>query len=403
MNADSETGLDAAIADSFPASDPPALTNPAHGVSRPDHSVESDLFQPVQLGPLTLSNRIVMAPLTRSRAGKDGVPRELNATYYAQRASAGLIVSEATNISPQGKGYAFTPGIYTDEQIAGWRLITDAVHARGGHIVCQLWHVGRISHPDLQPWGQLPVAPSAIKPDGQAFTETGFQPHVTPRALDTDEIPGIVRDYAHAARCAQRAGFDGVEIHAANSYLLDQFLRDSTNKRTDRYGGNLENRTRLPLEVAAAVADIWGGDRVGIRISPLAPQPGNTPLDSDPMATYGYLVERLNRYGLVYLHCIEGATQGSREEPPGFSFQALRRAFKGLYMANNGYDRALALRARRENLADLICFGRPFIANPDLVERLRRNAPLAEAPKETWYGGGAHGYTDYPPLALSAS
>ncbi len=366
----------------------------------PNGEAGSDLFQPVALGPLTLTNRIVMAPLTRSRAAKGGIPRQLNAEYYAQRATAGLILSEATNISQQGKGYAFTPGIYNEEQVAGWRLVTDAVHAKGGHIFCQLWHVGRISHPDLQQWGRLPVAPSAIRPEGQAFTETGFKPHVTPRALDTDEIPGIVRDYAHAAAYARRAGFDGVEIHAANCYLLDQFLRDSTNRRTDRYGGNLENRTRFPLEVAAAVTEAWGGgERVGIRLSPLAPQPGDTPLDSDPMETYGYLVERLNDYGLVYLHCIEGETQGSRDEPPGFSFQRLRGLFRGLYMANNGYDRALALRARRENLADLICFGRPFIANPDLVERLRTGAPLAEAPRETWYGGGAHGYTDYPTLA----
>ncbi len=397
-----QSALDEALDESFPASDSPSMTDPTHGMGLPSEGAggeESDLFQPVRMGPLTLANRIVMAPLTRSRAGQGDVPRGLNAEYYTQRASAGLIISEATNISQQGKGYAFTPGIYTDEQVAGWRLVTDAVHAKGGHIFLQLWHVGRISHPDLQPWGHLPVAPSAIRPGGQAFTETGFQPHVTPRALDTDEIPGIVRDYAHAAECAKRAGFDGVEIHAANSYLLDQFLRDSTNKRTDRYGGNLENRTRFPLEVAAAVTKVWGGDRVGIRLSPLAPQPGDTPLDSNPMETYSYLVERLNRYGLVYIHTIEGATQGSRDEPPGFSFQQLRRQFQGLYMANNGYTRDLALRARRENLADLICFGRPFIANPDLVERLRTGAPLADAPKETWYGGGAHGYTDYPALS----
>jgi N-ethylmaleimide reductase len=286
--------------------------------------------------------------------------------------------------------------------VAGWRLVTDAVHAKGGRIFCQLWHVGRISHPDLQPWGQSPVAPSALRPEGQAFTETGFKPHMTPRALDTDEIPRIVHDYAHAAECAKRAGFDGVEIHAANAYLPDQFLRDNTNKRTDRYGGNLENRTRFPLEVAAAVTQVWGGgERVGIRLSPLAPQPGNTPLDGNPMETYGYLVERLNRFSLVYMHCVEGAAQGSRDEPPGFSFQRLRRLFQGSYIANNGYDWELALRARRENLADLICFGRPFIANPDLVERLRTGEPLAEAPKETWYGGGAHGYTDYPTLAES--
>lgn len=227
----------------------------------------ADLFQPVAMGSLQLSNRIVMAPLTRSRAGKGDVPGDLQATYYGQRASAGLIVTEATQISPQGKGYAFTPGIYTEEQVAGWRKTTDAVHARGGHIVCQLWHVGRISHPDLQPGGQLPVAPSAIAPEGQAFTETGFKPHVTPRALETDEIPGIIADYKHAAECAKRAGFDGVEIHSANGYLLDQFIRDSTNKRTDRYGGSVANRIRIVLEVAEAVTGVWGGDRVGIRLS----------------------------------------------------------------------------------------------------------------------------------------
>lgn len=357
----------------------------------------SDLFQPLQVGPVTLANRIAMAPLTRSRAGAGDVPRELNAEYYTQRASAGLIVSEASQISRQGKGYAYTPGIYTDEQVAGWRLVTDAVHAHGGHIVCQLWHVGRISHPDLQAGGGRPVAPSSIMPIGKAFTEAGFQPHVMPRALNTDEIPGIVADYAHATRCAQRAGFDGVEIHAANSYLLDQFMRDSTNYRTDRYGGSLNNRLRLVLEVAEAVRGAWNGAGIiGIRLSPLANQPGETPLDSDPMRTYGTLVEGLNRFGLTYLHCIEGATQGSRDEPPGYSSQQLRRTFNGLYMANNGYTRELALAARENDTADLVCFGRAFLANPDLVERLRTGAPLAVAPKETWYGGGAEGYTDYP-------
>ncbi len=359
---------------------------------------DTDLFQPVRVGPLTLANRIVMAPLTRSRAGKGDVPGPLNAEYYAQRATAGLIISEASQISQQGKGYAFTPGIYTDEQVAGWRLVTDAVHAKGGRIVLQLWHVGRISHPDLQKDGALPVAPSALKPGGKAFTEAGFKDYVTPRALETSEIPGIVADYAHAAECAKRAGFDGVEVHAANAYLLDQFLRDTTNQRTDQYGGSVENRIRLPLEVVEAVVKVWGADRVGIRLSPITPQVGDTPIDSNPMAVYGALVDKLKPIGLMYLHLIEGATQGSRAEPPGYSGQELRRRFGGVLMANNGYDRDLALKARRENLADLICFGRPFIGNPDLVERLKTGAPLADAPKETWYGGGAHGYTDYPTL-----
>ena len=358
----------------------------------------SDLFQPIEMGKMHLSNRIAMAPLTRSRAGKGGVPRQMNVDYYAQRASAGLIVSEATNISQQGQGYAFTPGIYTDEQVAGWRKVTDAVHAKDGRIVCQLWHVGRISHPSLQPSGQLPVAPSAIKPEGKAFTETGFQDHVTPRALETDEIAGIVKDYAHAAECAAKAGFDGVEIHAANGYLLDQFIRDSTNQRTDRYGGSVESRIRIVLEVAEAVTGVLGGDRVGIRLSPITPQVGNTPLDSDPAGTYGTLIEALNQFSLVYLHLIEGATQGSREEIKGVSYQAMRRRFKGLYMANNGFDRELALKVRREDLADLVCFGRPFIGTPDLVERLRVGAPLADSDKSTWYGGDEHGYSDYPAM-----
>lgn len=363
---------------------------------------DTDLFSPVDLGPTRLANRIVMAPLTRSRAGAGDVPGPMNAEYYAQRASAGLIVSEASQISPQGKGYAFTPGIYSPEQVAGWREVTDAVHAAGGRIVCQLWHVGRISHPSLQPNGALPVAPSAIKPEGQAFTASGMKPHEMPRALETAEIAGIVRDYAHAANCAKQAGFDGVEIHAANCYLLDQFIRDSTNLRTDQYGGSLENRLRFPLAVAEAVTAVWGGDRVGIRLSPLTTGVGHTPRDSDPMTAYGTLIDGLNRFGLVYMHLIEGETQGSREEPPGYDSQVLRRRFDGLYMGNNFYTRERALAARRDGLADLICFGRPFIGNPDLVDRLRRNEPLVEAAKETWYGGGAQGYTDFPPLDRQA-
>jgi len=362
------------------------------------HASESDLFQRVSVGDLGLANRIVMAPLTRSRAGKGDVPSDLAVQYYAQRATAGLIVTEASQISQQGKGYAFTPGIYTDEQVAGWRRVTDAVHAKGGKIVIQLWHVGRISHPDLQPGGQLPVAPSAIAPEGQAFTESGFKPHVAPRALETDEIAGIVLDYAHAAECAKRAGFDGVEIHSANSYLLDQFIRDTTNKRTDRYGGSVENRIRIVLEVTEAVVGVWGGSRVGIRLSPLTPQVGNTPLDSDPNTTYSTLIKALDGFNLAYMHLVEGATQGPRDEKMGVSYQAMRKLFNGAYMANNGYDREMALKARRDDLADLICFGRPFIANPDLVERLRIDAPLNPDDKSTWYGGDAHGYTDYPTL-----
>ena len=361
---------------------------------------DTDLLHPVRMGTLELANRVVMAPLTRSRAGRGDVPGPMNAEYYAQRATAGLIVSEASQISQQGKGYAYTPGIYTDAQVAGWKLVTDAVHAKGGHIVCQLWHVGRISHPDLQEGGALPVAPSAIRPEGKAFTEAGFKEMVTPRALEQDELPGLVADYAHAAECARRAGFDGVEVHAANAYLLDQFLRSSTNHRTDSYGGSVENRARLLMQVLDAVTGVWGGgQQVGIRLSPLTPQVGSTPLDDHPDATYGYVVDQLNRFGLVYLHLIEGETQGSRDEKAGIHYADLRRRFKGLYMANNGYDAAMAVRARADDTADLVCFGRPYIGNPDLVDRLRRGIPLVESEKATWYGGDAHGYTDYPAAA----
>jgi N-ethylmaleimide reductase len=356
----------------------------------------SDLFKPVKMTIFSLANRIVMAPLTRARALPGGIPGQHNATYYEQRASAGLIISEATNISPQGRGYAFTPGIYNDEQIAGWKLVTDAVHAKGGLIFAQLWHVGRISHPDLQPNGDLPVAPSAIKPEGQAFTETGLKPHVTPRALETEEIPGIIAQYVHATKCARLAGFDGVEIHAANGYLLDQFIRDKTNKRTDNYGGSLENRARLVLEVTEAVANAWSSERTGIRLAPVSP--ANDIADSDPMKTFSYVVEQLNRFNLAYLHCVEGQTIGPRIIPDDFSFVTLRKLFKGMYMANNDYDIELALKARKENLADLICFGRPFIGNPDLVRRLYIGAEIVNAPRETWYGNGEKGYTDWPML-----
>ena len=357
----------------------------------------SDLFQPVRLGPYQLANRIVMAPLTRSRAGEDGVPRPLMAEYYAQRASAGLIIAEGTNISPQGRGYALTPGLYEAAQVEGWRKVTEAVHARGGRIFPQLWHVGRVSHPSLQPGGALPVAPSAIRPEATSYTDAGFRPCVTPRALATAEIPEIVEQYRHATRNALVAGFDGVEIHAANGYLIEQFLRDSTNKRTDAYGGSRENRARLLLEVTEAVVGVCGGERVGIRLSPVSPVNG-ADLDSDPAGTYAYVVERLNAFGLAYIHIIEGATQGPREVPGGFDLQILRQSFKGLYIANNGYDLGLALEARRRNLADIISFGRLYIANPDLVERLRIGARLNVPERATFFGGGAAGYTDYPVL-----
>ncbi len=364
-------------------------------------SPDTDLFSPYQMGALKLGNRIAMAPLTRSRAGSAGVPGPMNAQYYAQRACAGLIISEATNISPQGRGYAWTPGIFNEEQVQGWRLVTEAVHAQGGLIVCQLWHVGRISHPSLQPGGALPVAPSAVKPEGSAFTETGFEPLVEPRALALEEIPGVLEQYRHATDCAKRAGFDGVEIHGANGYLIDQFLKDKTNLRTDRYGGSIENRARFMVEVAEAVVGAWSADRVGIRLSPVSP--ANDIADSDPEPLFLHAVEQLNRFGLAFLHVVEGATIGPREVENGFDLNKLRTAFDGAYVANNGYDLALALKARQEGLADVIAFGRPFISNPDLVERLRTGAPLTQPDRATFYGGDAHGYTDYPPLRRAAA
>jgi len=361
-----------------------------------DTASRTDLFAPTHMGALQLANRIVMAPVTRSRYGEDGVPNSLHATYYAQRASAGLIVAEATNISAQGRGYAATPGIWTDAQVAGWKQVTDAVHAAGGKIVSQLWHVGRFSSVALQPDGQAPVAPSAIKAEGDTYTADGFVPVSMPRALETDEIPGIVAQYERAARNALRAGFDGVEVHSANSYLLDQFLRDSTNQRTDRYGGSIANRARLTLEVTEAVVNIWGGDRVGIRLSPVTPDAGNTPPDSTVMATYGYVIEQLNRFNLAYLHFVEGATATSRSVPEGVDLDALSATFNGAFIGNNNYDLEMAISRRAEGRIDAVAFGRLFISNPDLVERLRRGTQLTIAPRESYYGGGAKGYTDWP-------
>ncbi|MCJ2120475.1 alkene reductase [Methylobacterium sp. J-001] len=357
----------------------------------------SPILQPVTIGDLTLKNRVVMAPLTRSRSDNAGVPPDFAADYYGQRANAGLIISEATNISPQGVGYAYTPGIWSDAQVESWSRIVKTIHANDGLIFLQLWHTGRISHPELQPNGGLPVSASAIKPEGTAFTQDGMKPHVTPRALETDEIPGIVDDYRRAAENAKRAGFDGVEIHSANNYLLEQFVRDSTNTRTDRYGGSIENRLRFPLDVVRAVTEVWGGGaRVGIRLSPATTQPGETPLDSDPHATYGAYVDALNGFGLLYVHTIEGVTQQTRDVPDGVDFLDLRRRFKGAYIGNNQITLDLAEKELAEGRADLFSFGRPYIANPDLVHRMASGAPLAEAPKPYWYGGGSNGYSDWP-------
>jgi N-ethylmaleimide reductase len=355
-----------------------------------------DLFQPYSLGSLTLANRIVMAPLTRNRAGAGFVPGELAAEYYAQRASAGLIISEATQISQQGQGYQDTPGIYTTAQIAGWRKVTDAVHARGGRIFLQLWHVGRVSHVDLQPQGRPPVAPSAIRAATKTFVNNAFIDVSEPRALELEEIPGIIEDFRRGAGNAIAAGFDGVEIHGANGYLLDQFAKDGANSRIDAYGGSIENRARLMLEVTAAVIEEVGAERTGIRISPVSP--ANAVSATNPQAQFDYIVEKLDTLGIAYLHVVEGATGGPRDVAP-FDFAALRRKFKNTYIANNGYDLDLATTRLNQGLADLFAFGRPFIANPDFVERLKVGATLADLNPATLYGGGAAGYTDYPAIA----
>ena len=366
----------------------------------------STLFDPVQAGDLKLANRIVMAPLTRNRS-PNAIPPDIAATYYAQRATAGLLITEATAISHQGQGYSDVPGLYGTEQLDAWKRVTDAVHAKGGKIVVQLWHVGRVSHTELQPGGGKPVAPSAItaktktvliKDGVPTFVETS-----EPRALDAGELPGIVHAYAVAARSAvETAGFDGVEIHGANGYLLDQFLKDGSNKRTDDYGGSIENRARLLLETTRAVVDAVGGGKTGIRLSPVTP--ANDAHDSDPQPLFTYVVKQLAQLNLAYIHIIEGATGGPREiEDRPFDYEALKAAYreaggKGAWMVNNGYDRPLAEEAVKEG-DDLVAFGKPFISNPDLVRRLRENAPLNELDNATMYGGGAKGYTDYPALA----
>lgn len=355
-----------------------------------------DLFSPLKLGPHTLKNRLAMAPLTRNRASRDGVPGPLQVEYYQQRAGAGLIITEATCISPDAVGYPFTPGLWNGIQVGGWAEVTAAVRGEGGHIFCQLWHVGRISHPDLQPDGRQPVAPSAIRPAGATFTYEGMKPFVTPRALDTGELPGIVDAYRVAAKNALAAGFDGVEVHAANGYLLDEFLRDGTNQRTDAYGGNIDNRARLLLEVLDAVCGVWGASRVAVRLSPI--QPFNDMRDADPRATFSRVVELLNGYDLAYLHVTEMGRDAPGAAGPFFEPLDLRRIWKGVYMANSGYDKARANAVLAEGKADMVAFGVPFIANPDLPERYRRDAPLNPADPATFYGGGEKGYTDYPCL-----
>lgn len=371
------------------------------------HTQAADLFSPVSVGPLQLPHRVVMAPLTRSRAGQPGnVPTDLNAAYYRQRASAALIISEATQVSQQGQGYAWTPGVHAAEQVAGWKKVVDAVHGAGGRIFLQLWHVGRISHPALQPDGMLPVAPSAVRPSGQAFIadEQGqprLVPFVTPRALTTKELPYVVEQYVRAARHAQAAGFDGVEVHSANGYLLDQFINSTTNRRKDRYGGSPDNRARLLFEVLEGVTGVWGADRVGVRLSPYGTF--NDMGDANPPETFGHIAGRLDGLGLAYLHVVrplEKNDDGTERPHPeaGAILGLMRQRFQGPLMVAGDYSAEEASRAIAEGRVDLVAFGRKFIANPDLPRRFAERAPLNPGDPATFYGGGEQGYVDYPSL-----
>jgi N-ethylmaleimide reductase len=353
--------------------------------------MSANLFSSVTLGDLKLPNRMVMAPMTRNRANQDNAPHSLNVKYYQQRATAGLIVTEASQVSPEGVGYPATPGIYSDAQVAGWREVTNAVHKEGGHIFIQLWYCGRISHPDLLPDNQIPVAPSALRPEGEAFTYEGLKPFITPRALETDEIPGIVVQYKHAAKMAKAAGFDGIEVHAANGYLIDQFLRDGSNQRTDQYGGSIENRMRFLNEILDAVCEVWPSQRIGVRLTP--ENSFNSMSDSDPQNHFAYFISQLNSRNLAYIHLLEGDMMTKERH---VDYRNLRDKCNGVYIANNGYDQARAKDALSNNDCDMVAFGIPFLANPDLVYRYQHNLPLNEADQSTFYGGDEHGYTDYP-------
>lgn len=356
----------------------------------------ADLFSPLEVGGQRLPNRIFMAPMTRNRA-PERIANALMAEYYAQRADAGLIIAEGSQIAANAVGYLATPGIHDAAQVAGWRLVTDAVHEKGGHLYLQLWHCGRISHPDLL-GGELPVAPSAIDPGVKAFTAEGVKESVVPRALETEEIGDIVAAYAQAAAHARLAGFDGVEIHGANGYLIDQFLRDGSNRRTDGYGGSIANRCRFLREVVAAVVDGFGrGDRVAVRLSPWQPYHGM--YDSNPQALFEHAIEELDRFGLAFLHITEMGREKPGAAGPDCDPRALRSAWRGIYVTNAGYDRARADAAIESGAADAVAFGVPFIANPDLVRRFASGAPLNAADTKTFYRGGERGYLDYPTLA----
>jgi N-ethylmaleimide reductase len=353
--------------------------------------MSTELFAPYQLGNLALWNRMVMAPMTRNRAEPTGLVVPQMVTYYRQRASAGLIITEATNVSREAVGYPFTPGLWTDEQAASWRDVTDAVHSVGGRIFVQLQHSGRISHPSMLPAGATPVGPSSLRPEGQAMTHAGLQDFVTPRALAVDETPGVVEQFGRAADLATRAGFDGVEVHGGNGYLIDSFLRDGTNERSDAYGGSVRNRMRLLNQILDAVCAVWPADRVGVRLTP--ENSFNSMSDSDPQTHFGYFVEALSRRGVAFVDVLEGDMMTKSHT---LDYRVLRSKFAGAYIAGNGYDRERAEQAIGSGTADLVAFAAPFLANPDLVRRYRERLPLNEADRATFYAGGEAGYIDYP-------
>jgi N-ethylmaleimide reductase len=357
------------------------------------------LLSPFQIGACELPNRMLLAPLTRCRAEVGYVPQEMNAVYYAQRATAGLVIAEATQVSPFGIGYPNTPGIYSREQVEGWKRVTESVHAKGGRIFLQLWHAGRVSHPLLQPDGEIPVAPSAIKPEGMAATPQGEKPYVMPRALDIEEIPEIIEQFRTGAKNALEAEFDGIEIHSANGYLLDQFLQDNSNQRTDKYGGSVENRARLLLEVTEAVKSVWGVGKVGVRLSPSSSF--NDMHDSNRTETFGYVADALNQFDLAYLHIIEPRIQGNitvEDDGTGLGARHFRSIYKGTLVAAGGYTRETGETILSEGHADLVAYGRLFLANPDLPDRFATNSPLNKYDRATFYSSGEQGYIDYPTL-----
>ena len=358
--------------------------------------MDPSLFSPLNIGHFETSNRVVMAPMTRGRAQPDGTPTDIMATYYRQRASAGLIITEGTFVSAQGVGWVNAPGIYTDAQQAAWRAVTEAVHDVGGRIFLLLWHMGRVSHPDFQADGALPVGPSAVAAEGDSHTPTGRQPYVTPRALDLSELPGIVDDFRTAAARAVAAGFDGVEIHGANGYLVDQFIRSGANHRGDEYGGPIANRWRFPLEVVAAIADEVGAGRTAIRLSTVHSY--NSMSDSDPVATFSYGAEQLDKHGLAYVHVVEGVGGMMHVADAPRVHPSMRRALKTTpLILNGGYEREAAQAAIADGQADAISFGATFLANPDLVARLANGVGDRNAPDfSTLYSPGEKGYTDYP-------